>query len=96
MTTIRFTYTNHHGKVAERTVDVDSLEYYNSPGFGYEPGWFISGFCHDKQARRSFALEHISINGKDFKQGIYRLAVFPQDEKPKHPYDTDENIGSIT
>lgn len=57
--TIKFTYKNHRDVVAERTVDVEHLHFIKEPGFGYEPGWFISGFCHDKQARRSFSLANI-------------------------------------
>lgn len=61
MTTISFFYKNHRGEVAERTIDVDSIEWQNNPGYDYQPGWFISGHCHDRDARRSFALSHIVL-----------------------------------
>lgn len=57
--TIRFFYRNHRGELAERTVTVDSVEYVREPGYGYPPGWFVSGHCHDKGARRSFAFSSI-------------------------------------
>lgn len=59
--TITFTYINHAGKRAERTVDVETLEFIKDPGFGYQGGWFISGRCHDKNARRSFSLSRIVL-----------------------------------
>lgn len=59
--TVHFKYKNHNGKIAERTVIVESLEYIIDPGFGYPPGWFLSGYCYDKKARRSFALGNIIL-----------------------------------
>lgn len=56
---VKFTYKNHRGEVAERTVTVDSIQYLTDPGYGYPPGWFVSGMCHDRQARRSFAFANI-------------------------------------
>lgn len=70
--TITFTYLNHSGKKARRTIDVDSIEYQNFPGFGYQAGWFVSGFCHDKQARRSFALNRI-IMTEDSPPKVFKL-----------------------
>jgi len=61
MITITFDYMNHNGKLSGRTVDVDSLEFLTKVGLGYQPGWFISGYCHTKKARRSFALSHIVV-----------------------------------
>lgn len=58
---ISFTYLNHNGKRSERTIEVDSLEFHRNPGFGYQPGWFISGLDRDKNARRSFALARIEL-----------------------------------
>lgn len=70
MATITFNYLNHKGVTAERTVDVDAVEFHRNPGFDYQPGWFISGRCHAKNARRSFALCRIILpdNGKDHFQ----------------------------
>lgn len=59
---MKFQYLNHNGKLAERNVDIDSLEFHRNPGYGYQPGWFISGFDHDKAARRSFALSRIVLD----------------------------------
>lgn len=61
MTTMSFEYLNHRGKQELRTVDVECLEYFSNPAFGYQAGWFISGRCHTKNARRSFALSRIII-----------------------------------
>lgn len=57
--TITFNYLNHRGARSERTVDVETVEFIRAPGYGYQSGWFVSGFDHDKMARRSFALSHI-------------------------------------
>jgi hypothetical protein len=59
--TVTFVYTNHRGITGERTIDVDSIEWHQEPGFGYQPGWFISGRCHEKDARRSFAMSRIML-----------------------------------
>ena len=56
---ITFTYLNHRGEFSRRTVLVDSLEFQNNPGLGYQSGWFLSGICQDREARRSFALSRI-------------------------------------
>lgn len=58
---VSFTYKNHRGEVARRTVLVDAIEYLREPGYGYEPGWFIAGFDVDKQARRSFSFANIVL-----------------------------------
>ena len=65
----KFTYKNHRGEIAERTVRQAILEHHSSPGHGYAPGWFITGLCLDKGERRSFALTNIIIpEGR-----VYRL-----------------------
>lgn len=56
---VTFNYKNWRGEVTVRHVKVESLDFYMSPGFGYQPGWFLSGICQDKKERRSFALTHI-------------------------------------
>lgn len=61
MQTISFFYKNHRGVVEERTIDVDSIEWLANPAHGYQPSWFISGRCHDHDARRSFALASIQL-----------------------------------
>lgn len=78
MTTVKFTYLNHHGKEAARTVDVECLEFQRSPGYGYQPGWFLTGHCHDKDARRSFALSRIilfDLTENSMATSIYRLRL---------------------
>ncbi len=56
---ILFKYKNHRGEISVRNLEVDAVEFLPAPGFGYQPGWFISGLDLDKSARRSFALSHI-------------------------------------
>ena len=56
---LEFQYINHRGEMSLRTLDVDALEFHFNPGYGYQPGWFISGFDMERQARRSFALSRI-------------------------------------
>lgn len=57
---IKFTYTNHRGEVAERTVTDVRIIYSFNPGYDYLPGWFLDGFDLDKRERRSFALTNIT------------------------------------
>lgn len=59
--TVSFLYRNHKGIIAERTVDVEDISFLTKPGYEYQPGWFINGHCHDRKARRSFALSHIVL-----------------------------------
>lgn len=77
MNTIQFRYMNHQGEVEDRSVDVDSVEFHYNPGFGHQPGWFISGYDNVKNARRSFALSHIVLpEGRpDYSNTIHRLFV---------------------
>lgn len=77
MTTIRFKYLNHRGEIAQRTIDVDAVEFFRDPAFGYQPGWFISGHCHDRNARRSFALNRIIIGETQWVRGIFSLMRIP-------------------
>lgn len=71
---IQFGYTNHRGETAKRTITVDAVEYVHRPGYDYEPGWFVSGWCHDRQARRSFALSKIDLG--DSAPHAFKLMVF--------------------
>lgn len=64
-----FNYKNHRGEIALRTVEVQSLDFLYNPGFGYQPGWFLSGICQDKGERRSFALSHIQFTHYEKSSG---------------------------
>lgn len=70
MTVATFRYRNHKGEEAIRSVAVESLDFLVNPGFGYQPGWFISGICQDKLERRSFALSHIVLIDNAISQTI--------------------------
>ena len=80
-TTISFKYLNHRGKLAERIVDVDSLEFIREPGFGYQSGWFISGQDHEKDARRSFSLDRIIMDEENVPR-IFKLLNLDTKELP--------------
>lgn len=56
-----FLYKNHRGEIAGRTVTVHGLDYMVAPSFGYDPGWFLTGYCHDRKALRSFALNNMIL-----------------------------------
>ena len=58
---IKFMYKNHRDETAERMIVFESITYEQAPEFDYKPGWFMNGFCHDKHARRSFALDNIIL-----------------------------------
>ena len=79
---IEFKYKTHRGTIEQRTlVGPFQIALLFNPGFGYQPGWFISGSCPERgNDQRSFALTQIVIDG-DQKQGagnlFYRLAEFP-------------------
>jgi hypothetical protein len=70
-----FKYKNHRGEVADRRVRVETIGWIEEPGFGYEPGWFISGHCLDKGDRRSFAFVNIvrPDNGRSAHTGYTLL-----------------------
>jgi hypothetical protein len=61
MTVVTFRYLNYKGEESDRTIADPVLEYHSHPGFGYQPGWFISGYDASRDARRSFALTHIIL-----------------------------------
>ena len=69
--TISFIYTNHKGNKRRRTITVDSIEFHRKPGYGYQPGWFVSGIDMEKRLRRSFALSHIEV--EDSLTNIFKL-----------------------
>lgn len=58
---IFFKYRNHRGEVSDRHIIPDSFEFMLDPpdDFYPQPGWFISGFDLDKQARRTFCFANI-------------------------------------
>lgn len=76
--TVTFDYKNHRGEVRTRTVDVDAVEFLHmrklDPKYGYQPGWYLSGRCHDKDARRSFALCNI-ILPNDVREDFFKLRL---------------------
>ena len=72
---IKFEYKNHRGEVTQREIIPDSLEWIDNPGYNYQPGWFLSGFDFDKQARRSFALCNIILPKADERR-FYKLIQF--------------------
>jgi predicted DNA-binding transcriptional regulator YafY len=57
--TVTFVYKNHRGDIRERVIIPDAIEFISVSNFGYQPGWYLSGYCMDKCARRSFNLAHI-------------------------------------
>lgn len=73
MTTIAFNYLNHKGIISERRVTVDSIEFIFGIHYGYQPGWFVSGYCHEKKARRSFALSRIVFSDSWPQDKIFKL-----------------------
>lgn len=73
--TISFTYRNHKGVTEERMVTLDAVEFVREPGFGYQSGWFVSGFCHKKKERRSFAFSHIVMDSTDVPP-FFKLITF--------------------
>ncbi|QWY83380.1 hypothetical protein [Rhizobium phage RHph_X3_2] len=75
-TIISFKYLNHKGVTATRTITVDAVEFFGKANFGYQPGWYISGHCHDKHARRSFCLSRIIFDDDEFNhKHFYRLVT---------------------
>jgi predicted DNA-binding transcriptional regulator YafY len=61
VTSIVFTYQNHKGVRSERRVKPIGVMFVSNPGFGYQPGWFLHGFCMTKMEVRSFSLSHIIL-----------------------------------
>ena len=55
---LRFTYRNHRGEVAERTVQPISVRY-GITKWHPEPGWLLLAFDLDKQAEREFSMDDI-------------------------------------
>lgn len=56
---ITFSYRNHRQEVNERDVTLLSIMYLEKPGYGYEPGWFLVGYDHDRADERVFKFENI-------------------------------------
>lgn len=78
MITISFYYKNHRGSIEERTIDVESLDWLSAPDYDYQPGWFITGRCHDRDAIRSFALTHIILPVGTHECLGFKLLKVPQ------------------
>jgi hypothetical protein len=57
-----FVYKNHKGIVETRRVSQVRLELISNPGYGYQPGWFLSGYDEARKAHRSFALANIVLD----------------------------------
>lgn len=83
---IQFTYRNHRGNERLRTIDVDSVEFIRNPGFNYQPGWFVSGYDCDKEARRSFALTHIVLPDSETVR-FYKLLDFMTEQEEEKNND---------
>lgn len=58
---IEFKYKTHRGTIENRSLAGPiTLEFQFNPGFGYQPGWAISGSCPEREgAKRSFFLTNI-------------------------------------
>src|SRR5690242_4329685 len=55
---MKFVYTNYKNETAERDVEVLSIDFLTNPGFGYAPGWFITGRDRDRKGDvRSFRID---------------------------------------
>ena len=57
---ITFTYCNHEGITARRTITPYELQFNALAPYYPEPTWLLWGYCHDRLAYRSFSLEKIS------------------------------------
>jgi len=66
---------NHKGETKRRKVEVDALEFFFVPIWGYQPGWFISGLDLKKMQRRSFALARIIFPEGEEAQRFFRLGM---------------------
>lgn len=95
--TVSFAYRNHRGETQARTVDVIALEFLHEPGFGYQPGWFLRGFDHDKQAERSFALCNIVLPPRSSGlRPFARIVIDRLAQEAKDLHDEDQgNSGTL-
>lgn len=57
--TLTFTYRNHRGETAERTV-VPGRMWYGSTHWHPQPQWFLRAWDTDKSADRDFAWDDIT------------------------------------
>lgn len=57
---LTFPYRNHRNEVEKRIVSAERLEFLPNPGYGYPPGWFITGRDNARDATRSFSLDRIA------------------------------------
>jgi predicted DNA-binding transcriptional regulator YafY len=74
---VTFDYMTHRGTVEKRTVTVRGVDWTDNPGYNYQPGWFLTGHCHDRDAMRSFALNRIVL--PEARRGSYALFRMPWD-----------------
>lgn len=72
--TVIFTYRNHKGAERLRRVQIQSLDFFSNPGYGYQPGWHLTGLDLDKNEVRSFALSHIVFE-PDTKGANIRMRI---------------------
>ena len=61
MKPVVFTYRNYKGEHEVRTVIPTSVDFLSDPGFGYQPGWFLTGIDVDRKEKRSFFLANIIL-----------------------------------
>jgi predicted DNA-binding transcriptional regulator YafY len=61
MTTVKFTYRNHAGKIEDREVEPISIGWQIEPRHPYQPGWFLVAYDPSRKANRSFALSSIIL-----------------------------------
>lgn len=74
ITVISFDYINHRGELRRRHVRPVSIRFNADPGYGYAPGWFLTGFDIQKEEIRDFALLNI-VPGTDENKKIFDLGL---------------------
>lgn len=63
---IKFKYLSHRGRIENRRILFNRIEYLPEPGFGYAPGWFMRGQDFDREmADRSFSFANIIPEDRD-------------------------------
>ncbi len=58
---VSFTYRNHRGEVAKRSVKPRRL-WFGSSEWHPDPQWLLSAWCCDRKATRVFALSEITMD----------------------------------
>lgn len=61
---MQFTYRNHREEIAVRTITPLMIIYEPNPPeeYKYQPGWFLHGYDHEKEAPRTFDINRIIPN----------------------------------